>query len=116
MFPLAHGETVVRVRRRMVEDPYSGELTLGSWLNADRLPIEGCAVAPSSTTEAATTNRQTVITSMSVYGPPDMDVLAKDRIESRSGVWDVIGDNAAWVNPFTGWRPGDEFPLKKVTG
>ncbi|NVM97825.1 hypothetical protein [Arthrobacter sp. SDTb3-6] len=110
------GETIVRLRRQMVADPYSGELTQGSWEAADELPIEGAAVAPSSTTEPASANRQMVITSMSVYGPPGMDVLRADRIRARSGLWEVAGENAAWVNPFTGWAPGDEFPLRKVAG
>ncbi len=116
MFPLANGETVARLRRKLVTDPYSGEATMGTWADADELSIEGCAVAPSSTNEPINSNRQMVITTMSVYGPADMDVQAADRIRSRSGLWEVTGDNAAWLNPFTGWRPGDEFPVKKVTG
>jgi hypothetical protein len=116
MFPLANGETVIRLRRRMILDPYSGEETLGTWADADEHPIEGCAVAPSSTTAPVNDNRQMTITTMSVYGPADMDVLPHDRIRSRSGLWEVDGENAAWANPFTGWRPGDEFPLKKVNG
>lgn len=116
MFPLKHGETITRLRRRMVLDPYSGETTLGTWDGADELSIEGCAVAPSSTSEPLNANRQMVITNMSVYGPPGMDVLPEDRIRARSGLWDVAGESARWSNPFTGWRPGDEFPLKKVDG
>lgn len=100
----------------MVKDPYSGDMTQGSWVDAEELPIVGAVVAASSTTEPATANRQMVITSMSVYGPPGMDVLPADRIRSGSGLWEVAGENAAWVNPFTGWAPGDEFPVRKVAG
>ncbi|WP_139244210.1 hypothetical protein [Arthrobacter alpinus] len=100
----------------MVEDPYSGELTQGRWEDADELSIVCAAVAASSTTEPASPNRQMVITSMSVYGPPDMDVQPADRIRDSRGLWEVSGENAAWKNPFTGWRPGDEFPLKRVVG
>jgi len=116
MFPTAHGEPIVRLRRQLVADPYSGELTQGRWEDAEELPIVGAAVAASSTTEQASPNRQIVITSMSVYGPPGMDVLPADRIRAGSGLWDVTGENAAWMNPFTGWRPGDEFPVKRVSG
>ncbi len=116
MFPLANGERVVRLRRKMVLDPYSEQETLGSWDDPDELPIDGCAIAPSSSTEPANDNRQMVITGMSIYGPPDMDVQAHDRIRARTGVWDVEGDNADWVNAFTGWRPGAEFRIEKVVG
>lgn len=116
MFPMVHGETITRLRRKMVEDPYSGELTQGHWEDADELPIDGAAVAASSTTEPALPNRQMVITTMSVYGPPGMDVLPADRIRDSQGLWEVTGENAAWKNPFTGWRPGDELPLKRVVG
>lgn len=121
MFPLPFGETAVRLRRRMIEDPYSGELTRSDWSNHDELEIEGAAVAPSSSTDQVgtsntNTNRQLVITMMSVYGPTGMDVREDDRIRVRSGLWDVIGDKADWRNPFTGWEPGDEFPVKRVKG
>ncbi|WP_315913582.1 hypothetical protein [Arthrobacter sp. lap29] len=104
------------MRRKLVQDPYSGEMTQGSWADPDELAIEGASVAPSSTTEQQTSNRQTVITSMSVYGPPGMDVLPADRIRDSQGLWEVTGETAAWKNPFTGWRPGDELPVKKVVG
>lgn len=116
MFPLPNGETVVRLRRKMVLDPYSQEETLGSWDDPDVLLIEGCAIAPSSSTEPRSENRQMVITGMSIYGPPDMDVLPHDRIRARTGTWSVQGEAADWTNAFTGWRPGAEFSIEKVTG
>lgn len=116
MFPLPNGETVIRLRRTLILDPYSQENTLGDWQDADELDIEGCAIAPSSSTETATENRQMVITDMSIYGPPGMDIREHDRIHARTGVWDVKGENAEWVNAFTGWRPGAEFHIAKVVG
>ncbi|WOH20130.1 hypothetical protein IRJ34_07340 [Paenarthrobacter sp. GOM3] len=116
MFPLPNGETVTRQRARLVADPYSVEPTERDWSSPDLLDIAGVAIGPSSSVEATTENRQTVTTSMSIYGPPDMDVQPADRIVARSGVWEVTGENAAWMNAFTGWRPGDEFPIKKVKG
>ena len=112
----AYGESIIRIRRTMVEDPYSGELTQGRWEDANELLIEGAAVAASSTTEQASPNRQMVITSMSVYGPSGMDVLPEDRIRDSRGLWDVTGENFAWRNPFTGWTPGDELPVRRVIG
>ncbi|VXB24884.1 conserved hypothetical protein [Arthrobacter sp. 9V] len=116
MFPLANGQAVTRQRAPFVNDPYSGESTERDWDNPDELEIEGVAIGPSSSVESTTENRQTVTTSMSIYGPPDMDVEPADRIVARSGVWEVTGENAAWLNAFTGWRPGDEFPIRKVKG
>jgi hypothetical protein len=116
MFPLPNGETVARQRAPLIEDPYSGEATQRDWSNPDELAIHGVAIGPSSSVESTTENRQAVTTNMSIYGPPDMDVQPADRIVARSGVWEVTGENAAWMNAFTGWRPGDEFPIRKVTG
>ncbi len=116
MFPLAHGETVVRQRARKAIDPYSKQETKRDWSDPDELPIEGVAIAPSSSVETTTDDRRTVTTSMSLYGPPGMDVLSKDRIVARSGVWEVEGEVADYLNAFTGWNPGSEFAIRKVEG
>ncbi|MDQ0735329.1 hypothetical protein [Arthrobacter agilis] len=116
MFPLPDGETVVRVRRRLVLDPYSNEQTLGDWSDPDRLTVEGVAIAASSTVEAVNDSRSQVITQMSIYCGPDEDIRAHDRIEARSGLWEVQGDILTSPNPFTGWSPGSEFAIRKVDG
>lgn len=116
MFPLANGETVTRIRRKLVLDPYSQEQTLGSWEDADELDIEGVAIAPSSSIEQTTENRQMITTAMSIYGEPDMDVKAQDRIRARTGLWTVEGENADWMNALTGWNPAAELRIKKVVG
>lgn len=111
-----HGETVVRLRRQMIADPYSGENTQGSWDDADELPIAGVAIGPSSTQEVMADDRQQLITSMSLYGPQGLDVEPEDRIRARSGLWDVTGEEQQWSNPFTGWDAGSEYQVRKVTG
>lgn len=116
MFPLKHGETVTRIRRQLTLDPYSQEMTQGSWEGAGELPIPGCAVAPSSSVEQSSDDRQMVITSMSLYCAQGSDVLPADRIRARSGLWEVTGHDLAWINPFTGWAPGSEFQLRRVEG
>lgn len=116
MFPLANGETVVRERRQLVLDPYSKEETLGDWSNPDRLDIDGVAIAPGTGTETKSVNRTVLTTPMSIYGPPGMDVLPKDRIRARSGLWEVEGEVADWKNALTGWNPGAEFALRKWAG
>lgn len=116
MFPLPDGETVVRLRRRMVEDPYSGEETLGDWADPEESAVEGVAIAASSTVEPVNDSRAQVITQMSIYCGPDEDIRPEDRIRARSGVWEVLGEIQAFPNPFTGWNPGSEFAIKKVSG
>lgn len=116
MFPLAHGETVIRERAQTVTDPYSQEAKQRDWSDPDQLTIEGVAIAPSSSQETLTEDRRTVTTAMSLYGPPGMDVLPKDRIRARSGLWEVQGEVADWRNALTGWNPGAEFSVRKVGG
>lgn len=116
MFPLKHGESVTRLRRVMVVDPYSNEETQGSWDAPDELELAGVAVGPSSTAELNTEDRSTVTTSMSLYGGQGLDVLPSDRIRARSGLWDVVGDEMAYSNPFTGWDAGSEYQLRRVSG
>ncbi|WP_420179684.1 hypothetical protein [Paenarthrobacter sp. TA1.8] len=116
MFPLVNGETVVRERAPLVNDKYSGEATKRDWTDPDKLDIEGCAIAPSSSVETQTENRNTVTTSMSLYGAPGVDVLPQDRIRARSGLWQVEGEVADWRNALTGWNPGVEFRVTKVVG
>lgn len=116
MFPLSDGETVVRERRRLVEDPYSGEPIRADWSDPEELSVEGVAIAPSSTVEPVNDSRSEVITQMSIYFGPDEDIKPADRIRARSGVWDVQGEIQAYPNPFTGWNPGSELAIKKVVG
>lgn len=116
MFPLPDGETVVRERGAPVLDPYSQEQTGVDWSAPASLDIVGAAIAPSSSSEAATVDRRTLISSMSLYCGTGEDILPADRIRARSGLWEVEGEVAAWHNPLTGWDPGSEYLLKKVTG
>lgn len=116
MFPLANGETVTRERAQLVPDPYSGENTKRDWTDPDTLDIEGVAIAPSTGTETQSEDRNTRETPMSLYCAPGIDVLPHDRIRARSGLWNVEGEVADWKNALTGWNPGMEFRVKKVTG
>lgn len=116
MFPMPFGATVDRLRRRMVKDKYSQELTLADWSNPDTETLVGVAIAPGSSTEARTDNRLLVRTGMSLYAAPGVDVLPGDRIRAGAEIWNVTGEVANWTNPFTGWQPGSEFRIEKVEG
>lgn len=116
MFPMPYGETLYRQRRRLVMDEYSQEETLPDWSNPDELPLEGAAIAPSTSTKTRTVDRTIVQTSMSLYTAPGEDVRPEDRIRATSGIWQVKGEVANWTHPSTGWRPGAEFSVEKVEG
>lgn len=111
-----HGETVVRLRRKLVADPYSQQDTLGDWSDPDRLPIAGVAVAPSSSFSVRDATRSQVSMSMSVYAPAGSDVQPGDRIEAASGVWLLDGAAMDWANPFTGTQFGVELQATRVVG
>ena len=111
-----HGETVTRERGQLVADPYSGEASSRDWTDPETLPVEGAAIGPSSTTEQAGDDRLTVTSSMSLYCQSGLDIEPHDRIRARSGLWDVVGEEQVWINPFSGWAPGSEYQLRKVLG
>lgn len=80
--------------------------------------IDGCMLAPRYSTES-TENRTSVIVGFSLFGPPqdgDSRVFATDEVETPDGLkWRVVGEAAEWVSPFTGWRPGFEAAVERVT-
>jgi hypothetical protein len=110
--PFPFGITVTVQRPTGAADRY-GQLTY-----ADHHTIDGCALAPRYSTESID-NRTSVIEGFSLFGPPqtgDDRVFAKDRIKTPDGnVYRVVGESAEWVNPLTGWKPGFEAALERVT-
>lgn len=84
---------------------------------ADPETIDGVAVAPGSSSEPRNGASQRVITQMSIYPPAGLVVDPRDQFTVRGKRYAVEGDmSGAWVDPFTGWAPGSEVTLKRVTG
>jgi len=52
----------------------------------------------------------------SVYLPAGTDVAAIDAVQVGGELFEVDGSPNVWVNPFTGWAPGVEVKLRRVTG
>lgn len=78
--------------------------------------IDNCVVYP-RTTEEQTQGRDLVITGLNVLMPPDApEVYPTDQVDYRGVVYDVDGDVAAWRSPYSGWRPGVQFALTRVSG
>ena len=110
------GETVTRIRPVPVLDPYSGEVTGSTWTNAPELPIIGVAVEPRPSSEPVQDARNATVSAFTLYLPPDSDITPADRVIVRGVVYDVDGDTADWVNPFTGANPGMVIQTKRVSG
>ncbi|QAB18788.1 hypothetical protein Leucomu_13495 [Leucobacter muris] len=115
-----HGETVYRLRPKMVWDRYSKTYIPGDWSDPDELELPGAFIAQSSTAIVTGAARTQVLESKSLYlTDPDADVQVGDRIRqgpTGPAPFLVDGAPAADTNPFTGWRPVREIPLEAVTG
>lgn len=110
----AHGFTVVRVRAGGVD----------RW--GDRLPetleeIPGCAIAP-LTSDEDNNQRHSVTTGFSITMPAGVDVRHTDEFRlpppfsDGEEHWQVEGELAPWLNPFTGWSPGSIVNVKRRSG
>ncbi|MGO3895356.1 hypothetical protein [Brevibacterium aurantiacum] len=85
------------------------------------VPIEGGTIAPSGTVEDGQF-RQSATSEWTYYAPPDEDIRKTDRFRLPARyspiqqLWEVVGETAVWVNPFTGEHPGDGVELKRRSG
>lgn len=107
---LPYGETVT------VERP-GGTNRWGDTLPGTEHTSECWAFAPRTSSEDNEQANQ-VITGLTGYGPPGADVAAQDVIRRGDGTrWHVDGDIGQWgPSPLTGWHPGVEVALRRVTG
>lgn len=92
---------IVRLRRRLVPDPMSGQDTLGSWDDADELELWGL-FAPGSTKEFPNVDIEAVSSLATVYFPREgaaesaVDVVSTDRVRVDDALWSVEGRRADW--------------------
>ena len=111
-----HGETITVIRAAEVADPYSGADTILDWDAATTHNIDDVAVAPRQSSEPTQDARNAVYTGLTLYLPAGADITRIDRVAVRGEVYEVDGDIAEWRSPFTGWAPGLEVNLSRVTG
>ena len=107
-------ETVTRLRATTTTNRYSD--TERDWSNPDELAIDGCAVAPRDSPETPGDNRDGIIIGFTVYAPEGADVTATDRLRVRGDDYDVDGEPAVWVNPWTSVEEGVEIRTRVVNG
>ncbi|OIU88657.1 hypothetical protein [Microbacterium sp. AR7-10] len=131
------GQTVYRLRGAPIIDPYSGEQIDADWDNPGVLPIPGAFVAQTSTSMLATATREQALESKSLFCEGAFDVKKGDRVftgtftpplpDGAISVPDgtvMAGETysidgippAADTNPFTGWTPPREIPLRRGVG
>lgn len=110
----SRGQSVTRLRRKEVFDKYSGAVMLGDWLDAEALVIPRAFVASSSTSKTQEATRTEVLEAKSLYCSPRFDIGPYDRIQVGQAVYEVEGVPEADANPWSGWQPVQEIPLRRV--
>lgn len=99
----------------------------------DRLPgteytIDGCAWSPRmrEAFELEDATRATVVEGLQLYGPPQSGIEADDVVvlppvldlvgkPEKRRTYRVVGEIGEWFNPLTGWYPGFEVALERVS-
>lgn len=83
--------------------------------------VDGCAVAPRESSEVEDRGRHGVIVGLTLYAPADAGLASTDVVviaagDPNAGRWEIDGEPAVWVSPFTGWAPGTVAALRRATG
>ena len=113
----AHGSTVKRLRARPLLDPYSKKAIGADWATADEVELPGAFVASSSSAVRTDATRTQALEWKSLYlTDVAADVQVGDRIVAAGVTYVIDAVPTADVNPFTGWQPVREIPLKSGTG
>lgn len=71
--------------------------------------LEGCLFAPGSSREGGLGSEQ-VQTDGTIYGPPEADVRATDRLRIRGQVYGVVGQPQLWG------RAGTVIAVRSIVG
>lgn len=109
------GEAVTVLTAGTTLDPYSNEPT-ADWDHPTAVPVTGVAVEPRPSSEPVQDARNAVTSGFTLYFPPGTPVTAADRVQVRGQVYDVLGEPAVWVNPYTGWVAGTVAQVTHTEG
>ena len=112
----AHGETVTFLAPGIVEDDYGN--TVQDWSEPTTVLVKPHAgIEPRPSGETTQDARNVVTDGFTLYWPGDVfNVDPSWRAEVRGQVWDVLGPEAGWVSPFTGWAAGTVVQVGRVDG
>jgi len=102
--PLSHGGVTITVQRATFDRFNDATYT-------DHHDIAGCIDYPQDSTEvdSAVTDRRVVLV------PHASDILPTDRVKLGTLVYQVQALPKDWTDPFTGWQPGMQVVLERVT-
>lgn len=107
------GETVTKLTATTTTDAYNN--VVHDWSNPTEEDIPGAGFDPGTMNEDLN-GRTAVIVHPTLYLPPGQTVAATNRVRVRGLDYEVVGEVAEWVNPFTGEHPGGTLSLKRVEG
>ena len=122
LMPPGFGDTVTVQRSAAPGRPGRATDSFGDRLPSTTHVVAGLAIAPGTSSEsaerAAANNRgETVTTTVTAYGPYDMDIRSTDRVVLPDGQrFDAVGDPEPWRDPWSGERVGATIRLKAVRG
>jgi hypothetical protein len=108
------GETITLLREQRDR--------LGDVVLVEEWDIENCAWSPAVQGETDTSEtggfRTQIITGRTLYLPPDSGIRAVHRVrfDSDGSIWEVVGDVSPWRSFLTGWYPGDQCVIRRVSG
>ena len=112
----AYGETVTFLAAGTVEDEYGN--TVESWDSPTTvLTKSGAGVEPRPTPTELHDSRNAVTSGYTLYWPGEVfDVDPQWRAVVRGETWQVLGEDAQWVSPFTGWQAGTVVQVGRTDG
>ena len=109
------GETVTRLRT----GAQTGTDAFGQPVYGpdDEVDIDGAAFDPGGSVEPVELGRAAVVTTPKCYWRDVApDVVSTDRLRVRGVVYQVTGNPAAWVSPYTGTTKGLVVELRDPEG
>lgn len=110
------GETVTFLAAAEVEDDYGN--TVESWDSpTTALVKEHAGIEPRPSGEANIEDRNAVTSGFTLYWMGEVfDVKPTWRAVVRGETWQVLGDEAGWVSPFSGWSAGTVVQVGRTDG
>lgn len=107
-------ETVTVLAATAAVDGY-GDPTL-DWTTPTRTDVLAIGVEPRPSAEPVQDARNSVTSGWTVYLPAGTVVTARNRLEVRGLVYDVLGDPADWRAAFSPWAPGLAVQCSRTVG
>lgn len=78
--------------------------------------LDGCMVAPRTSTDVDGRGRQGVVVGLTLYAPYGTDIVATDQLTVDGEPYEIDGEPGPWKSPFSGWEAGIEVALTRAEG